>query len=64
VVKKIYCQTVESLSKRSGSNMYHLLSTMKNSTFRPHSALMIFVEITEKTPIISLKSINGLVWNG
>jgi len=38
------------------------LNTKKNSTFWPHSAFMCFVRISESTAIISLYSINWLVF--
>jgi len=45
----------------SGHYTYHQL-TLTNSTFCPHSVFMCFVWIWEKTAIISLYSINWLVF--
>jgi len=49
------------LSKPSGHYMYHQFN-IHNSTFCPHSALMCFVWIWEQTAIISLYSIDWLVF--
>jgi hypothetical protein len=46
----------------SGYFMYHQVLHFKNSTFCPHSVFMCLVWISEQTAIISLYSINGLVF--
>ena len=51
----VYCAV------RTGS-LYTASLTFSNSTFCPHSVFMGFVWIWEKTPIISLCSINWLVF--
>jgi hypothetical protein len=48
--------------KLSGYYMYRQVSSIINSTFRPHSVFMCFVWISEETAIISLNSINWLVF--
>jgi hypothetical protein len=50
------------LLKRSGHCMYLQFNIHNNSTFCPHSAFMCFVWIWEQTAIISLYSINWLVF--
>jgi hypothetical protein len=52
---------VVSLLQPSGNYMYHQIN-QKNSTFCPHSVFMCFVWIWEHTAIISLYSINWLVF--
>ena len=49
-------------SNPSGNYMYHEVQHLKNSTFFPHSVFMCFVWISEQTAIISLYSINWLVF--
>ena len=51
----VYCAV------RTGS-LYTASLTFNNSTFCPHSELMCFVWISEQTAIISLYSINWLVF--
>jgi hypothetical protein len=46
----------------SGCTAYYWVLTLKNATFCPHSVFMCFVWISEQTAIISLYSINWLVF--
>jgi len=49
-------------STKLRANFRHITKASKNSTFCQHRAFLCFVGISEKTEIISLYSINGLIF--